>query len=89
MLSAGKVVAAVCHGPGGILEATGPDGKSLVNGRKVTGFSNTEEEAVGKTNRVPFLLEDRLKQLGGKYEKKGDWADFAVRDGKLVTGMTG
>ena len=83
---AGKVVGAVCHGPAGILEATGPDGKSIISGKKCTGFCNTEEEAVGKTEKVPFLLEDRMKALGGKYEKKGDWNDFSLRDGKLVTG---
>ena len=86
LVCAGKVVGSVCHGPAGILEATGPDGKSIVNGKRVTGFCNTEEEAVGKTNKVPFLLEDRMKELGGKYEKQGDWADFALRDGRLVTG---
>lgn len=83
---AGKVVGAVCHGPAGILEATGPDGKSIISGKKCAGFSNTEEEAVGKTDKVPFLLEDRMKALGGKYEKKGDWSDFSLRDGKLITG---
>ncbi len=76
----------MCHGPAGILEATGPDGKSIVSGKKCTGFCNTEEEAVGKTDKVPFLLEDRMKALGGKYEKKGDWNDFSLRDGKLITG---
>lgn len=85
--AAGKVVGSVCHGPAGILEATGPDGKSIVSGKKVTGFCNTEEEAVGKTNKVPFLLEDRMKALGGKYEKKGDWADFSLQDGRLITGQ--
>ena len=84
---AGKVVGSVCHGPAGILEATGPHGKSIVHGKRVTGFCNTEEEAVGKTKKVPFLLEDRMKELGGKYEKQGDWADFALRDGRLVTGQ--
>ena len=76
----------MCHGPAGILEATGEDGKSIINGRKCTGFSNTEEEGVGKMDRLPFLLEDRMKEIGGKYEKKGDWADFSLRDGLLVTG---
>ncbi len=76
----------VCHGPMGIMEATGPDGKSIVSGKQCTGFSNTEEEAVGKTEKVPFLLEDRLRALGGKYEKKGDWSDFSLRDGCLITG---
>lgn len=83
---AGKVIAAVCHGPAGLVDATGPDGKPVFNGKRVTGFCNTEEEAVGKTDKVPFLLEDRMKGLGGKYEKKGDWNDFSIADGRLVTG---
>lgn len=83
---AGKVIAAVCHGPAGMVDATGSDGKSVFNGKRVTGFCNTEEEAVGKTDKVPFLLEDRMKALGGKYEKKGDWNDFSITDGRLVTG---
>lgn len=68
------------------MDATGPDGKSIFNGKRVTGFCNTEEEAVGKTKLVPFLLEDRMKALGGKYEKKGDWNDFSIVDGRLITG---
>ena len=80
------MVGAVCHGPCGLLDATGSDGKSIFNGKQVTGFSNTEEAAVGKTDKVPFLLEDRMKALGGKYEKKGDWNDFSIVDGRLVTG---
>lgn len=84
---AGKVIGSVCHGPCGIIEAVGPDGKSIINGKKVTGFCNTEEEEVGKTGKVPFLLEDRMKALGGKYEKKGNWADFSLRDGNLITGQ--
>lgn len=76
----------MCHGPCGLVDATGPDGKSIFNGKRVTGFCNTEEEAVGKTKLVPFLLEDRMKALGGKYEKKGDWSDFSIVDGRLITG---
>ena len=86
-VSTGKVVGSVCHGPAGLVDAVAPDGKPLVSGKRVAGFSNTEEEAVGKTKLVPFLLEDRLQELGGKYEKKGDWAEFAIKDGRLVTGM--
>ncbi|KAL3142602.1 hypothetical protein ABBQ38_002919 [Trebouxia sp. C0009 RCD-2024] len=85
--ASGKVIAAVCHGPAGMVDATGSDGKSVFNGKRVTGFCNTEEEAVGKTDKVPFLLEDRMKALGGKYEKKGDWNDFSITDGRLVTGQ--
>jgi putative intracellular protease/amidase len=83
----GKVVSAVCHGPAGLLDATAPNGKPLVSGRKVTGFTNTEEEAVGKTQAVPFLLEDKLKEAGGLYERGDDWAPYAVVDGRLVTGQ--
>mmetsp|Transcript_69534 Transcript_69534/g.220133 ORF Transcript_69534/g.220133 Transcript_69534/m.220133 type:complete len:227 (+) Transcript_69534:461-1141(+) len=86
MFGAGKVVGAVCHGPMGLVDVK-VDGKSIVSGKKVTGFTNTEEEAVGLTKVVPFLLEDKLKELGGLYEKSGDWSDFAVRDGNLITGQ--
>lgn len=87
LFNSGKVVSAVCHGPAGLLEAKDTNGKPIVAGRRVTGFSNSEEEAVGKTKLVPFLLEDKLKELGGKYEKTGDWQVHAVADGKLVTGQ--
>jgi len=59
----------------------------LVSGKKVTGFTNTEEEAVGLTGVVPFLVEDMLKANGGAYEKGDDWASFVVTDGTLVTGQ--
>lgn len=83
----GGVVSAVCHGPAGLVGAKGPDGKPLVSGKKVTGFSNSEEEAVQKTNVVPWLLADKLKELGGSYECGADWAVHVVTDGKLVTGQ--
>lgn len=76
----------MCHGPAGLVLAKDGD-KPLVSGKKVTGFSNTEEEAVGKTQMVPFLLEDKLKELGGSYSKGADWAPFVVTDGRLVTGQ--
>ncbi|KAJ7527071.1 hypothetical protein O6H91_16G035000 [Diphasiastrum complanatum] len=82
-----KIVAAVCHGPAGLVGPTAPNGEPIVIGKKVTGFSNTEEEAVGKTKVVPFLLEDKLKELGGLYERAPDWHPFAVADGKLITGQ--
>ncbi|KAG2484722.1 hypothetical protein HYH03_016469 [Edaphochlamys debaryana] len=86
--AAGKVVAAVCHGPNGLVNVKGPDGKPLVAGKKVTGFSNAEEYAVAKENLVPFMLEDKLKELGGKFEMaKEKWASHAVVDGKLATGQ--
>ena len=87
MLAAGKPVAAVCHAPGVLRDVKGADGKPLVNGKKVTGFTNTEEEAVGLTQVVPFLVEDMLKENGGIYSKAGDWQPYAVTDGLLVTGQ--
>ncbi|GFR44827.1 hypothetical protein Agub_g6167, partial [Astrephomene gubernaculifera] len=87
-VAAGKVVAAVCHGPVGLVNIKGPDGQPLVAGKKVTGFSDAEEFAVAKEGVVPFLLEARLRQLGGRYEAAAEkWAPHAVRDGNLVTGQ--
>ncbi|MGV8855008.1 MAG: type 1 glutamine amidotransferase domain-containing protein [Devosia sp.] len=80
-------VGAVCHAPAVFRHTQGEDGKPLVSGRRVTGFTNTEEEAVGLNNVVPFLVEDMLKANGGQYEKGADWASFVLRDGKLVTGQ--
>jgi len=85
--SADLPVGAVCHAPAVFRHTQGTDGKPLVSGRRVTGFTNTEEEAVGLTNVVPFLVEDMLKANGGNYEKGADWASFVLRDGKLVTGQ--
>nr|WP_113866032.1 type 1 glutamine amidotransferase domain-containing protein [Brenneria salicis]NMN90161.1 putative intracellular protease/amidase [Brenneria salicis ATCC 15712 = DSM 30166]RBP63218.1 putative intracellular protease/amidase [Brenneria salicis ATCC 15712 = DSM 30166]RLM30885.1 dimethylallyltransferase [Brenneria salicis ATCC 15712 = DSM 30166] len=84
---AGKPVGVVCHAPGVLRHVRGADGDSLVKGRKVTGFSNTEEDAVQLTNIVPFLVEDELKQKGGLYEKGADWQPYVVTDGLLVTGQ--
>ena len=83
---AGKPVAAVCHAPAALLKAT-HQGQPIVKGKRVTGFTNTEEEAVQLTTVVPFLLEDALKRSGGHYEKADDWADFTVVDGRLITGQ--
>lgn len=82
-----KVIAAVCHGPAGLVSATRADGLSIVHGKQVSGFSNTEEQAVGLAEVVPFLLETRLRELGGLYHSGPDWQPFAVRDGKLITGQ--
>ncbi len=82
-----KPVAAVCHAPGVLRHAKGPDGAPLVRGRSVTGFTNTEESAVGLTDVVPFLVEDALKADGGHYEKKADWASHVIIDGNLITGQ--
>ena len=87
MLAAGKPVAAVCHAPGVLRHVKTPAGASLVEGKNVTGFSNTEEEAVGLTQVVPFLVQDFLKGDGGNYTKTSDWAPFVVRDGLLITGQ--
>lgn len=83
----GKPIAAVCHAPAIFRNTTGADGKPLVTGRKVTGFTNTEEAAAGLTGIVPFLVEDMLIASGGIYSKGADWASHVVVDGKLVTGQ--
>jgi putative intracellular protease/amidase len=77
----------VCHAPGVLRHVTGTDGKPLVAGRAVTGFTNSEEEAVGLTQVVPFLVEDEFKRLGAQYSKKDDWQVYVVEDGQLVTGQ--
>ena len=83
----GKIVAAVCHGPAGLVSAKKADGTPLVAGRRVAGFTDSEERAVGLDQAVPFLLETRLKELGGKHESGPDFAPFALRDDNLVTGQ--
>jgi len=86
-LSSGKPVAAVCHGPAVLRDVRGSDGSPLVRGREVTGFSNSEEAAAGLTKVVPFLVEDMLKERGGRYSRAPDWQSHAVTDGLLVTGQ--
>ena len=85
--AAGRPVAAVCHGPAVLRRAKGADGAPLVKGKSVTGFSNTEEAAVGLTGVVPFLVEDALKANGGRYSRAEDWTSHAVVDGNLITGQ--
>ncbi len=85
--AAGKPLALVCHAPGALRHAKAPDGKPLVSGKKVTGFSNSEEEGVQLTKVVPFLLEDMLKANGGDYSKGDDWAPYVLTDGTLITGQ--
>ncbi len=80
-------IGAVCHAPAVFKHPKGPNGEALVSGKNVTGFTNTEEEGVGLTDVVPFLVEDMLKANGGNYSKGADWASFVVTDGKLVTGQ--
>lgn len=87
MIAAGKPVAAVCHAPGILRDVKAADGAPLVQGKKVTGFTNSEEAASGLTDVVPFLLEDMLKERGGIYSCKGDWAVHVVEDGLLITGQ--
>ena len=86
-LAAGKTVALVCHAPGALRHVNTPDGKPLVQGKKVTGFTNTEEEAVGLTKVVPFLVEDELKAKGGIFSKADDWQPYVLTDGQLITGQ--
>jgi len=85
--SAGKNIAFVCHAPGVLRHVKTPDGSPLVAGRQVTGFTNTEEEAVGLTRVVPFLVEDELIAKGGIYSKGADWSSYVVTDGLLITGQ--
>lgn len=82
-----RPIGAVCHAPAVFKHTKAADGKPLVSGKTVTGFTNTEEEGVGLTDVVPFLVEDMLKANGGNYQKGDDWASFVVTDGKLVTGQ--
>src|SRR6059058_3004751 len=86
-LAARKPVALVCHAPGVLRHVKTPAGRPLVEGKKVTGFTNTEEEGVGLTNVVPFLVEDELKAKGGVYSSGPDWGSYVVRDGLLITGQ--
>lgn len=81
------LVAAVCHGPAGLLAITLKNGKYLVEGKKVNGFSNEEEALVKLSKVVPFLLEDELKKRGGIYEKSGPWQEHVVVDQRVITGQ--
>ncbi|HUC79313.1 MAG TPA: type 1 glutamine amidotransferase domain-containing protein, partial [Flavisolibacter sp.] len=85
--SAGKPVAAVCHAPSALLNVKDENDEPLVKGKKVTGFTNTEEEGVQLTDVVPYLLEDELKARGGHYSKGSDWGPYVVEDSMLITGQ--
>jgi putative intracellular protease/amidase len=83
----GKPIGLVCHATGALIKVRGANGQPLIAGRKVTGFSNSEEAAVGLTTVVPFLIEDEFQRLGARYEKGADWHPNVVTDGRLVTGQ--
>lgn len=85
--AAGLPLGLVCHAPGALRRTKGPDGEPLVNGKSVTGFTNSEEAAVGLTDVVPFLVEDALNDNGGRYSKGADWASYVTTDGNLITGQ--
>ena len=86
-IRSGKPTALVCHAPGVLRHVVNEDGTPLVAGRKVTGFANSEEEGVGLTDVVPFLVEDVLVEQGGLYSKGEDWASYVLQDGLLITGQ--
>lgn len=82
-----KVIAAVCHGVAGLVTARRDDGRPIVDGRRINSFTDAEEDEVGLVDVVPFRLESRLRELGGRFEGAPNWQSFAVRDGTLVTGQ--
>ncbi|UBX51176.1 type 1 glutamine amidotransferase domain-containing protein [Acinetobacter pseudolwoffii] len=86
-LQANKPVALVCHAPGVLCDVQDAEGRSIVEGKSVTGFSNSEEDGVGLTDIVPFLVEDMLKEKGGQYSKAEDWQVYVQEDGLLITGQ--
>uniref|UniRef100_A0A7S0F701 DJ-1/PfpI domain-containing protein n=1 Tax=Craspedostauros australis TaxID=1486917 RepID=A0A7S0F701_9STRA len=87
MYNAGKIVATVCHGPICLCDCETPDGKPFVQGKTVTGFADSEEEAVQKVELVPYLIETRFKEQGANYEKADDWNSKVCIDGNLITGQ--
>ncbi|KAA1476758.1 class I glutamine amidotransferase-like protein [Dentipellis sp. KUC8613] len=87
-LHSGKIVSAVCHGPAALVGVKGTDGNSIFDGRKATAFTDVEEEQVGKIDDVPFLVEDKIKSLGGTFEKAAEpWGVKVIRSGNLLTGQ--
>ena len=86
-LAAGKKIALVCHAPGVLRHVKTAQGKPLVEGKNVTGFTNGEEEEVGLTKVVPFLVEDELMRLGATFSKVKDWGVHTITDGQLITGQ--
>jgi putative intracellular protease/amidase len=87
MLREGKPVAAVCHAPAVLRDVRHPDGRSILDGKAVTGFTNSEESAAGLLDAVPFLVEDMLREKGGMFSRRGDWRAHVVSDGLLITGQ--
>jgi putative intracellular protease/amidase len=87
-LAAGRTIAVVCHSTGALRHVKTPDGRPLAEGKTVTGFTNGEEEAVGLTKVVPFLVEDELMSLGAVFSRVKNWGVHTVADGQLITGQT-
>jgi putative intracellular protease/amidase len=85
--SRGAVVAALCHGPAGLVNLRDAGGAPIVSGRRITGFTNSEEQVVGLTDVVPFLLESRLREHGARFENGAPFTAHVVRDGALITGQ--
>jgi putative intracellular protease/amidase len=85
--AASKLIASVCHGAAGLVSAKRPDGQSIVKDLRANSFTNAEEAAVGLDKVVPFMLETRLRALGGRFESVANWQPFAIRDGQLITGQ--
>lgn len=86
-LEMNRIVAAVCHGPAGLVSARTADGRSVICGRKITAFTNSEEAAVGLTETVPFLLETKLRELGAEFQSADNFQAFAIGDENLITGQ--
>lgn len=83
----GGVVSAVCHGAVGLLNIKNAACENLISNKKITGFANTEEIAVGLDKIVPFLTEDEIVNRGANYVRGDDWAEFAVADQRIVSGQ--
>ncbi|HKU83805.1 MAG TPA: type 1 glutamine amidotransferase domain-containing protein [Candidatus Nitrosocosmicus sp.] len=82
-----KIISAVCHGPAGLIQATDKNGESILKNKRITGFTNDEEEFVKLDKTVPFSLENKLKELGGQFEKTENFKPFVVSDGQIITGQ--
>lgn len=85
--AADKVIAAVCHGPVGLVGATLADGTPLVAGKRLTAFTDAEERAANLADQMPFLLESRLRELGAAFVAAPNWTDHSEQDGRLITGQ--